>query len=286
MPADDLLVRMEGQVKIILICMIFIMFCTLAVADEYLVSTADEIESAINNNVQPGDTLTMVNGIWNDVEIEFYGNGQADHPILLRSETPGSVIITGRSRLKINGQYLIVSGLYFLNAYMTEHKVHIIDFGSDSYQSRLTNTAMINCNPDDWGLFYKWVRAKGTHNRIDHCYFSGKNHQDALLKIVVPNDGPSYSRIDHNYFGNIPPGKTGNGWETIRIQGPEIAAGKTIVEDNLFYRCDGEAEIISLKAGDNDLRRNTFLESMGSLTCRKNVGNRIYNNFFIGWKTY
>jgi len=62
----------------------------------------------------------------------------------------------------------------------------------------------------------------------------------------------------------------------------EVAAGETIVEDNFFYHCDGEGEIISLKTGDNDLRRNTFYECMGSLTCRKNVANRIYNNFFIG----
>ncbi|MBD3377680.1 T9SS type A sorting domain-containing protein [candidate division KSB1 bacterium] len=248
---------------------------------EYRVRNSTEIDMAMAK-VNPGDTLTMVNGLWSDQEIEFDASGSENNPILLRAETPGHVIITGRSRLKIEGHDLIVEGLYFLNAYMTEYKVHIIDFGSHSYRCRLTNTAMVNCNPDDWGLFYKWVRAKGTHHRIDHCYFSGKNHQDALLKIVVPDDGPSYSRIDHNYFGDIPPGKTGNGWETIRIQGPEIAAGKTIVEDNLFYHCDGEGEIISLKAGDNDLRRNTFLESIGSLTCRKNVGNRIYANFFIG----
>ncbi len=254
-------------------------------ASDIRVHNAAEIESAMQT-AEPGDTLTMVNGLWMDEDIDFEGNGTQENPILLRAETPGHVVLSGRSRLKIDGSYLVVDGLYFLHAYMVRYKVHLIDFGSQSYRCRLTNTVMIDCNPDDWGLFYKWVRAKGTHHRIDHCYFSGKNHQDALLKIVVPNNGPSYSRIDHCYFADLPPGKTGNGWETIRIQGPEIAAGHTIVEDNLFYRCDGEGEIISLKAGENDLRRNTFLECMGSLTCRKNVGNRIYNNFFIGNHKY
>ncbi len=254
-------------------------------ARDVRVNNAAEIESVMQT-AQPGDTLTMVNGVWMDEDIDLNGKGTESRPILLRAETPGHVVLSGTSRLLINGDYLVVDGLYFLHAYMVRYKVHLIDFGSQSYKCRLTNTVMIDCNPDDWGLYYKWVRAKGTHHRIDHCYFSGKNHQDALLKIVIPNDGPSYSRIDHCYFANLPPGKTGNGWETIRIQGPEIAAGHTIVEDNLFYRCDGEGEIISLKAGENDLRRNTFLECMGSLTCRKNVGNRIYNNFFIGNHKY
>ena len=262
--------------------MIIILAANTVHSNEYRVNNSSEIRSAMGR-AQPGDTLTMVTGLWIDEDIDFKGNGAENRPILLRAETPGHVVLTGRSRLEVNGRYLIVDGLYFLNAYMEYYKVHLIDFGSDSYHSRLTNTAMINCNPADRGLYYKWVAISGTHNRIDHCFFSGKNHQDALLKIVVPDDGPSYSCIDHNYFGDIPHGNTGNGWETIRIQGQEeIAVGRTIVEDNLFYHCDGEGEIISLKAGDNDLRRNTFLECMGSLTCRKNVANRIYNNFFIG----
>ncbi len=251
-------------------------------AREYHVENANAIRIAMAI-AQPGDTLTMTNGIWVDEDIDFKGHGTENNPILLRAETPGNVILTGKSRMDIDGSYLIADGLYFLGGYMTKYKVHVVDISNSSHHCRLTNIAIIDYNPDDWGLFYKWVESGGTYNRIDHCYFSGKTHQDALLKIVVPADGPSYSRLDHNYFGKLPVGKTGNGWETIRIQRQEeIAVGRTIVEDNLFYHCDGEGEIISLKAGENDLRRNTFLECMGSLTCRKNVANRIYNNFFIG----
>ncbi len=260
---------------------ILVIFINAALADEFSVSSATEISSAMTM-VQPGDTLTMTNGIWNNQEITFYGNGNEHNPILLRAGEPGHVILTGTSRLQVNGSYLIVNGLYFLGSYGEYYKVPLIDFKNQCHDCRLTNTAMVNCNPENWRLLYKWVQAGGTHNRIDHCYFSGKNHEDALLKILIPNNGPGYSRVDHNYFGDIPVGKTNNGWETIRIQGPQVAAGKTIVEDNLFYRCDGEIEIISLKAGDNDIRRNTFYESMGTLTCRLNTGNRIYNNFFIG----
>jgi poly(beta-D-mannuronate) lyase len=257
------------------------LFCKPVFPAEYYVINANEIRTAMTQ-AQPGDTITMANSIWVDEDIDFDGNGTENNPIILRAETPGNVILTGKSRMDISGSYLIVDGLYFLGGYLTEYKVHVIDIDNSSHHCRLTNIVIINYNPEDWGLFYKWVKSDGTYNRIDHCFFSGKNHQDALLKIVIPDNGPSYSRVDHNYFGELPVGKSGNGWETIRIQGPEVAAGETIVEDNFFYHCDGEGEIISLKAGDNDLRRNTFFECMGSLTCRKNVATRIYNNFFIG----
>lgn len=267
------------------ILIILLIFSNALFAREYYVHNANGIRKAMAI-AQPGDTLTMAKSVWVDEDIDFKGNGTENNPILLRAETPGNVILTGKSRMDIDGSYLIVDGLYFLGGYLTKYKVHVIDISNSSHHCRLTNIAIINYNPADWGLFYKWIESGGTHNRIDHCYFSGKTHQDALLKIVIPDDGPSYSRVDHNYFGELPVGKSDNGWETIRIQGPEIAAGRTIVEDNLFYHCDGEGEIISLKAGDNDLRRNTFLECIGSLTCRKNVANRIYNNFFIGNNKY
>jgi poly(beta-D-mannuronate) lyase len=270
------------QIKANILLIIVQLFCKPIFPAEYYVHNANEIRTAMAQ-VQPGDTLTMANSIWVDEDIDFSGNGTENNPIILRAETPGNVILTGKSRLDIIGSYLIVDGLYFLRGYLTEYKVHVIDIDNSSDHCRLTNIAIINYNPDDWGLFYKWVESGGTYNRVDHCYFSGKTHQDALLKILIPDNGPSYSRVDHNYFGDIPVGKSGNGWETIRIQGPEeVAVGNTIVEDNFFYHCDGEIEIISLKAGDNDLRRNTFFECIGSLTCRKNVANRIYNNFFIG----
>jgi poly(beta-D-mannuronate) lyase len=224
----------------------------------------------------------MANGIWADEDIDFFGNGEDGQPILLRAETPGHVILTGKSRMDIYGSYLVVDGLYFLNGSLTLHKVHVISINSGSDHCRLTNIAVVNYNPPGWELYYKWLEVKGQYHRIDHCYFSGKTHRDAMVKIVIPSD-TSYAQFDHNYLGEVAIGKTNNNWEALRIQGePAVTYGQVIVEDNLFYGCNGEIEIISLKAGDNDIRRNTFYESIGTLTCRKNEGNRIYGNFFIG----
>jgi poly(beta-D-mannuronate) lyase len=55
----------------------------------------------------------------------------------------------------------------------------------------------------------------------------------------------------------------------------------TVVEENLFERCDGEIEIISNKSCENIYRNNTFLECAGMLTLRH--GNRclVQDNLFL-----
>jgi poly(beta-D-mannuronate) lyase len=95
----------------------FLVFsCYSALATEYYVTTPGEITSVMYV-AQPGDTLTMANGVWTDALIVFEGNGTEEQPILLRSETPGDVILSGSSNLRIAGDYLIVDGLYFKNGY-------------------------------------------------------------------------------------------------------------------------------------------------------------------------
>ncbi len=255
-------------------------------AMDYYVTSNTDISQAMAQ-AQPGDTLTMATGIWRDQVISFSGNGTEEAPILLRAEIRGEVIITGiNSRLDLSGSYLIVDGLYFLGGYQTYQDNHLINTSSSSHHCRFTNLAVVDYNPPYWDFYYKWMQIRGQYHRLDHSYFSGKNHKDAMIKVVIPDGEPSYTQLDHNYFGDLPLGMTGNNWETLRIQGGDIAYGRVIIEDNLFYQCDGEIEIISLKAGDNDIRRNTFYESVGTVTCRKNEGNRIYDNFFIGNNKY
>ncbi|MCB0288487.1 MAG: hypothetical protein KDE57_17635, partial [Calditrichaeota bacterium] len=79
------------------------------IAEEFWASTPSEISAALQQ-VQPGDTITMTNGIWTNAEILFKANGAEGDSILLRAETPGRVLLNGSSRLRIAGNYLIVSG--------------------------------------------------------------------------------------------------------------------------------------------------------------------------------
>lgn len=98
-----------------------------------------------------------------------------------------------------------------------------------------------------------------------------------------PDHEPNHHRIDHNCFW-MRPCLGMNGGEAIRV-GDSVRSmlnSRTVVEDNYFYRCNGDGEIISNKSCENVYRANTFVECEGALTLRH--GNRctVEGNFFLG----
>jgi len=245
-----------------------------------------ELNAAIGS-AQPGDRIVMANGTWEGADLLFDAQGDAGRPITLAAETPGKVILTGTSRLRIGGRYLVVEGLWFKGGALSSG--HVIQFRVDashlSDHCRLTNTAVTDYNPPLDTIEYKWISLFGSDNRVDHCLVSGKNHGGATV-VVWAADGPNNHLIDHNYFADRPPlGR--NGGETLRVGTSSVSmtVSRTVVENNLFERCDGEIEIISSKSGENIYRHNTFRSSQGMLTLRHGNANVVDGNFFLGEHT-
>ena len=251
---------------------------------QYYVSSASELNSVLSSLV-PGDTVIMTDGVWTNQQVIFDAFGNENDSIVLKAETPGHVILTGTSTLRIRGKYLKVDGLRFEGGYSADNGV--IEFrrgSSKAYNSRLTNTTIVNYNPESKGDEYKWVSIYGTNNRVDHCFFENKLNDGALLVVWPPDSGEeTFHRIDNNYFGERQP-LGYNGGETIRIGDSEhsLSDASCIFEYNYFERCDGEAEIISNKTGNNTFRYNTFFECDGTLTFRHGEKSYAYGNFFFG----
>lgn len=264
--------------------LVIVLLLASSISAQYYVSSASEL-NAILTNLVPGDTVIMANGTWTNQHVIFDAIGAENDSIVLKAETPGHVILTGTSTLRIRGKYLKVDGLRFVDGYSSDDGV--IEFrrgSSKAYHSRLTNTSIVNYNPENSTLDYKWVSIYGENNRVDHCYFEGKENNGATLVVwVTPASSPNFHRIDHNYFAYREDlGR--NGGETIRIgdSGNSIYNSNSIVEYNYFEHCDGEIEIISSKSDDNIYRYNTFFESAGMLTLRHGDSCSVYGNFFIG----
>lgn len=270
-----------------LICILFLTFALQnANAKNYNVHNAVEIKNAMQT-AQPGDTLIMASGLWTDQHIVFQGNGETGHPIVLRAETPGMVILNGTSTLRIAGDYLTVDGLRFIGGYSRSGAVIEFRNGSlHSNHSRLTNSSIVEYNPQSKGTDYKWVSLYGSYNRVDHCFFKGKTHSGTTL-VVWLSAQPNYHLIDHNYFAHRP-SLGQNGGETIRVGTSDWSMydSFTTVEQNYFEECNGETEIISNKSCENVYRNNTFFNCEGVLTLRH--GNRctVQGNFFLGNKNY
>lgn len=235
--------------------------------------------------VQPGDAIVLRDGAWRDAEIVFEAVGTAERPITLRARTPGKVVIGGRSKLRIAGEHLVVSGLRFQGAY---HAEDLIAFRRDSKRlarnCRLTDCAVVDCNAPGEPKETRWVSIYGEHNRVDHCRIEGKTSRGATLVVWLAGS-PVEHRIDHNLFGPRPELRQ-NGGETIRVGDSKtsLSVSRTVVELNRFEQCNGEAEIVSNKSCENVYRSNTFVRCSGALTLRH--GNRcvVEGNVFLGEK--
>lgn len=250
-----------------------------SIGNAYTVASASELSAL---KLVPGDKVIMKAGIWNNQKLNFKAKGTADLPITLTTEKGGSVKLTGNSTLKIDGEYLVVDGLAFADGY--SEKDAVVTFSKTSSYCRLTNTSIIDYNHPEKTFDYKWVSVFGTHNRVDHCELTGKTHQGTTL-VVWLSETPNYNQIDHNYFGPRPDLGV-NGGETIRIGTSDWSMydSYTKVENNIFDRCNGETEIISIKSGHNLISNNLFYECVGTLTFRHGNNSEVANNFFIGNK--
>jgi poly(beta-D-mannuronate) lyase len=244
---------------------------------KYFIGSAEELKKL---RLQPGDTVVLKAGTWTDQKLELKASGTEKSPVVMKAAVPGGVKLTGSSILHIEGKWLVVSGLYFIDGDPGNEPV--INFHDSATWCRLTNTAVVNCNPVDKTVTTQFVSMHGAHHRVDHCYFENKTNHGPTL-VVWLSAKPNYHQIDHNHFGPRKPLGV-NGGETIRIGTStwSLYDSYTTVEHNLFEHCDGELEIVSNKSCHNTLRYNTFFESQGTLTLRHGNDALVYGNFFIG----
>ncbi len=238
-------------------------------------------------SANPGDEIVMANGNWDDVSIRFVGYGEETRPITLRAETAGEVRIGGKSDLKLGGEYLIVSGLYFTNGASPSNAVieFAIDRDTVANHSRITNCVILDYNKDQRNLTDLWVLLRGRYNELDHCYIAGKSNRGPTIRVDLEGNRSikNYHRIHHNYFGPRPP-KGGPSAETIQLGNSytSMAPSYTLVANNFFDRCNGEVEVISSKSNFNEFRNNIFHKSEGSLVTRHGNYCIIDGNYFIG----
>jgi poly(beta-D-mannuronate) lyase len=254
-----------------------------AAASELPATNPTQLAAALKR-VHPGDSIVMAEGTWKDADIVFAAKGTASKPITLRARTPGKVILTGQSHLRIAGDYLVVDGLWFKDGCVKSGSVVEFRGNSKTFAThcRLTNCAITDYNPTDRNIDYKWCSLYGRFNRADHCYFAGKTHAGTTLVVWV-GDQPNHHQIDHNHFGPRPP-LGFNGGETIRVGTSEVSMNnsRTTVEENLFEQCNGEVEIVSNKSCENVYRRNVFRECAGALTLRHGNRCEVFDNLFLG----
>jgi len=270
------------------LCSIFFLFVAARslYAEEILVSSPSELKTAVAK-AKPGDVILLKDQVWADVQLVISGKGTKSQPIWVKPEKGNSVKITGKSNLKIGGEYIYVKGFHFNNGYSP--KEHLITFRVDNNNlanhCRITQFAIENFSQPERFAADSWVALWGKNNRVDHNTFTNKLNAGPVI-IAELNDERSqqnYHSIDSNYF-NGRQRFGSNGGETIRIgvSRYSLTASNTQIVHNYFERCSGEVEIVSIKSGENNISFNTFFECEGSLVLRHGAKNVVQGNLFLG----
>jgi poly(beta-D-mannuronate) lyase len=280
------MVRVNRLAVWLMALLLLLCFSRFSNAAQYVVANVSDISTRMTAAL-PGDTLIMADGLWLDADILLRGNGAPGQPITLRAQTPGNVFLSGNSRLRMAGNYLVVDGLTFTNGYRSSGDVIAFRYSTSlltepANNSILTNCAVIDYNTPAVTNDTKWVSLFGVSNRVVNCYFKGKSNLGSTIVVWV-EDQPNYHRIERNYFG-FRPLLGVNGGETIRVGSSEVSTNSshTIVALNYFDRCNGDVEVVSNKSGDNEYRHNTFVDCEGALSLRHGNGCFVEGNFFFG----
>lgn len=247
--------------------------------------TLDKVASTLSGAC-PGDRILIEEGVYSDRLLKWIGHGTEGNPVRIEAATPGGVVITGGSTLRLAGEWVEVSGLCFRDG--TAPSGSVIEFrcgGEVASNCRLTECVVDGYNPLRRDAAYSYILLYGRHNRVDHCTLTGKLNLGVTLIVMLnePRSQQNFHRIDHNWFGPRPVYGS-NGAETIRVGTSQQAysSSNTLIEENLFDRCNGEVEVVSIKSSDNTIRRNTFFECEGVLALRHGDRNTVEENLFVG----
>jgi poly(beta-D-mannuronate) lyase len=239
------------------------------------------------NQFQPasGDTVLLMGSNWKDAQLNLRAQAASGQVIVYmaavhHNDSTKRMVFSGNSFIHIRGKGIEVHGIQFEGGHAGKETV--VYFWAGSSGCRISNLGIVDYNPDSITVRNHWVVMDGVFNRVDHCFFAGKTNIGCTL-AVNNRQSPNYHRIDHNYFAHRP--ELGeNGGESIRIGTSHwsLFASHTVVENNIFDRCDGEIEIISNKSCGNIIRNNLFYRSNGMLTLRHGNGAEVYGNIFQG----
>ena len=135
---------------------------------ETVVTNIREFSEAMQR-VNPGHTIILKNGTWNNAKLVVSARGTEKQPIIIKAETAGEVILTGNSTLNIAGEYITVEGLWFKDGGTKSKSVVSFRKNSTEFASncRLTNCTISYFNPIDSSLTTHWVDLWGKNNRVD-----------------------------------------------------------------------------------------------------------------------
>lgn len=243
-------------------------------ADPIIVASITDLQKAINE-AKPGDIIILKKGIYAATsDILVNKAGTKEKPITIAAEEPGITEITGKGGFNLAGpsSYIIIRGFKFT------HEASKAKCSPGSGFCRWTNNIFETPGTGEY------LTIAGNDHEVDHNTFQNK---DSLGRfIAIRGTGSQVAErlwIHHNYFKTQKNQGGRNGAEAFQfgLSGFSLSSSNSIVEHNLFENCDGENELISIKASHVTVRHNTIRDCPAQFTLRHGNFNQVYGNYFI-----
>lgn len=251
------------------------------------VTNGKELRSALAG-ARPGTSIILSDGIYDlGGDLKIAARATKALPLKIAAHHRGEATIVGDSRFVLSGaEHVSIEGLNFEST----NGPAIALLGCNNVRVSRNTFRLKETGPGSW-VMIDGIRGDSVRlshqNRIDHNRFERKS----LLGNFITVEGTrrsqpqvsQHDRIDHNLFADIGP-RAENVLEAIRVGSSiyTLSSGFTVLEDNLFERCDGDPEYVSIKSSDNTIRRNTFRECLGSLSLRHGNRSTVEGNFILG----
>ena len=243
-------------------------------ANTIVVTSIAELQKAIND-AKAGDIILLKKGVYTaTADILINKAGTKQRPITIAAEESGNTEITGSGGFNLQNpaSYIIIRGFKFT------HEASKARCSQGSSFCQWTQNIFETPGTGDY------LTIAGSDHQIDYNTFQNK---DSLGKfIAVKGTGSQIAErlwIHHNYFKRHKNQGNRNGAEALQfgLSGFSLSSSNSIIEYNLFEDCDGENELISVKASRVTVRYNTIRNCPAQFTLRHGNFNQVYGNYFI-----
>jgi poly(beta-D-mannuronate) lyase len=253
---------------------LFLLPSKVLLANTITVSSIADLQKAINK-AKPGDIIMLIDGVYAATEDIIVNNkGTQQEPITIAAQNLGRTEITGKGGLILMSPaaYVIIKGFKFT------HAAGHAKIGIGTRYCRFSQN--IFETPGDG----EELTVAGSDQEIDYNTFQNKNAMGRF--IAIRGEGKQIAErlhIHHNYFNNFTSQGGKNGAEALQfgLSGFSLSTSNSIVEYNLFERCQGENELISVKASAVTLRYNTIRDCPAQFTLRHGNKSLVYGNYFF-----
>lgn len=265
---------MRNQMIKYIITVLLFHIATALIAAPVSVASIKDLQNAVRH-AGPGTIITLRNGIYTtDEDIVLGCSGSKNQPVVIRAETVGGAVIGGKGGFKLvsPASYVVIRGFHFT------HRASHARCEAGTRFCRWTHNIFELQGKGEY------LTIAGNGHEIDYNTFRNKNSMGRIL--AIRGEGKQIAErlhIHHNYFFNFRDQGGANGAETLQfgLSGFSLSTSSSVVEYNLFEKCAGENELISVKASGVILRYNTIRDCRAQFTLRHGNKCLVYGNYFF-----